>query len=178
VDKPKTHRVFFALWPDLETRRAISRHAIPSLENVAGRNVDQHQWHITLAFLGNISEEMLTCVQQQAAQVSVQSFELTLDTVGYWSRPKVVWLGSQNMPDVLKTLVTDLNVALKACGYEPEYKDFKAHMTLIRKVTRRPANIQFMPITWQVEQFVLIESSFASTGSDYRILRQWSEVNK
>ena len=173
-DKPKTRRLFFALWPDDETRRQIAQHIIPHLHNLNGRKVSQHQWHITLAFLGNVSDEMAACVQQQAQQVAASSFELTLDTIDHWSRPKVVWLGCHDLPETLQILVSDLNTALKPCDYEPEYPEFKAHMTLMRKVTRKPKPFSLQPITLHIEQFVLVESQLDNTGSTYNIINQWS----
>ena len=146
---------------------------MPRLQNLSGRKVSQQQWHITLAFLGNVSEELAACVQQQAQQIVAPVFDLTLDTVGHWSRPKVVWLGCHDMPEVLQTLVSDLNTALKPCGYEPEYKDFKAHMTLMRKVTRKPKPFPLQPIAWHIDQFVLVESQVDNTGSTYKVINQW-----
>ena len=127
-----------------------------------------------MAFLGNVSEEVADCVQQQAKQIVAPAFDLTLDTVGHWSRPKVVWLGCHDLPEVLRTLVSDLNTALRPCDYEPEYKDFKAHMTLMRKVSRKPKPFPVQPINWHINQFVLVESELDNTGSTYKVINQWA----
>ena len=147
---------------------------MPHLQNLSGRKVSQHHWHITLAFLGNVTDDMYECVQQQAGQVSGQSFDLTLDTVGHWSRPKVTWLGCYDMHEEMQSLVAALNSELNQCGYEPEYKDFKPHMTLMRKVTRKPKDFLFEPVPWHINQFVLIESLVDNTGSRYNVIGEWA----
>ena len=146
---------------------------MPNLQFLNGRKVSQQQWHITLAFLGNVTGDTYECVQQQAEQVSGQSFDLRLDTVGHWSRPKVAWLGCSDTPKEMQSLASVLNSELKQCGYEPEYKDFKPHMTLMRKVSRMPKPFQFEPIQWHLNQFVLVESQVDNKGSSYKIINQW-----
>lgn len=151
----------------------ISHNVMPQLQNLSGRKVSQRQWHITLAFLGNVTDDQVDCVQQQAGKIAAQSFDIRLDTVGHWSRPKVVWLGCHDVPDEMQSLVAALNSELHQCGYEPEYKDFKAHMTLMRKVTRKPKAFPVSPVIWHVNQFVLIESQVDNTGSTYNVINQW-----
>ncbi|MFO7602597.1 MAG: RNA 2',3'-cyclic phosphodiesterase [Gammaproteobacteria bacterium] len=175
-ERSNTRRLFFALWPGRELRQTISQTLMPRLQGLSGRKLSQQQWHITLAFLGNVPDEMADCVQQQAQTISAAPFDITLETVGYWSRPKVVWLGAGDIPDGLQSLVSDLNTALKPCGYAPEYPDFKAHMTLMRKVTRKPKPFPVRPITWHVDQFVLVESRVDSSGSQYKIVQRWPLV--
>lgn len=173
-DREKIHRVFFALWPDDKTRQEIKTHIQPLFSHHPGRKVPQHNWHITLAFLGNVDETCFTCIQEQAAKVSGQSFELTLDAIGFWSKPRVVWLGCSNTPDELLHLFDTLNAKLRTCGYTPEYKTFNAHMTLLRKVTKRPRRFEFPVTKWKVENFVLVESDLTNDGAIYRVAQQYS----
>ncbi len=107
--KEKIHRVFFALWPDEEIRQQIHKQIYPLFDHPQGRKVPRHNWHITLAFLGNVSEEIYTCIQQQADKVAGDSFVINLDTIGHWSRPKVAWLGCSQVADALFELVNNLN---------------------------------------------------------------------
>lgn len=173
-DNPTTRRLFFALWPDDEVRHQVSQHIMPNLQSLNGRKVSQPQWHITLAFLGNVTDEVMQCAIEQANQITSAPFEIELDVVGHWSRPKVVWLGCHDRPKEMQSLVTALNSELKQCSYEPEYQDFKPHMTLMRKVTRKPKPFQFEPIQWHLKQFVLVESQVDNSGSSYKIINQWN----
>ncbi len=168
------HRVFFALWPDDTLRQAIHKQIYPLFDHPQGRKVPKHNWHITLAFLGNVSEEVYSCIQSQADNVKTRSFVLTLDTIGHWTRPKVVWLGCNEKPQAVDELFTSLNEQLLLCDYSPDYKIFQPHMTLMRKVTRKPKPFAFDPINWQVKQFVLVESQIDNTGSTYNVIKRWN----
>lgn len=171
--KTKTHRIFFALWPDDSLRQQIHRQVFPVFDHPQGRKVPKQNWHITLAFLGNVSDEVYSCVQSQADRITAESFELELDTIGHWSRPKVVWLGCTQQPATVNTLFDNLNRQLADCGYVPDYKTFHPHMTLMRKVTRRPRAFDFTPIKWQCREFVLVESQVDNTGSIYKVIKRW-----
>ena len=172
--KTRQHRVFFALWPDDELRQLIHKQIYPLFEHPQGRKVPKQNWHITLAFLGNVSEEVYTCIQSQADKVTAEHFELTLDTIGHWSRPKVVWLGCNEKPVAVDKLFSSLNEQLSSCGYSPDYKIFQPHMTLMRKVTRKPKAFEFVPVSWHVNQFVLVESQIDNTGSTYKVIKSWN----
>jgi 2'-5' RNA ligase len=172
--KIATHRIFFALWPDDAIRQQIHRQIYPVFDHPQGRKVPKQNWHITLAFLGNVSQEVFSCVQSQVDMVTGKSFELVLDVIGHWSRPRVVWLGCNDKPAAVDALFGDLNQRLAACSYSPDYKIFKPHMTLMRKVTKKPKAFAFKPVHWQVDQFVLVESQVDNTGSTYKVIRSWN----
>ena len=171
--KIPTHRIFFALWPDDAIRQQIHRQIYPVFDHPQGRKVPKQNWHITLAFLGNVSDEVYSCVQSQADMVTGKSFELELDIIGHWSRPKVVWLGCSQKPAALDALFCNLNQQIADCGYSPEYKIFQPHMTLMRKVTRKPKPLKFQPVKWQCIEFVLVESKVDDKGSIYKIINTW-----
>ena len=171
--KATTRRIFFALWPDDALRQQIAQHVWPVFNHPQGRKVPRQNWHMTLAFLGNVSEDEFACAQTQANNVDTKSFELVLDVIGHWSRPRVAWLGCEKKPAAIDELVNILNEQLAICGYTPEYKTFRPHMTLMRKVTRRPKSFTFQPITWQCHEFVLVESQLDHTGSVYKIIQRW-----
>jgi 2'-5' RNA ligase len=171
--KAKTHRIFFALWPDDSLRQEIHRQVFPVFDHPQGRKVPKQNWHITLAFLGNVSDEMFDCVRSQADQVKGDSFELELDTIGHWSRPKVVWFGCHNKPAAVDVLFANLNLQLQTCGYSPDYKILQPHMTLMRKVTRKPKPFKFQPVRWQCNEFVLVESTVDDKGSTYKVINTW-----
>ena len=170
----KTHRVFFALWPDKNVRQEMERRIKPLLINHSAKIVPVHNWHITLAFLGNVSEEVYQCIQQQADKVTGQSFLLKLDTFDYWKRPQVAWLGCETIPDELQALFSSLNEALGPCGYTPKFSKFAPHMTILRKTNSGLKEKNIAPVQWQVNEFVLVESQTNHQGSTYNIVKKWT----
>jgi 2'-5' RNA ligase len=166
-------RHFFALWPDqaiqerlgLEAREAVTR----------GRLHHQSDLHMTLAFLGEISDGQLRCVEGTADGIRGESFTMKIDGIGYWYRPRILWAGPKETPEPLSQLVFDLQNGLQACGFEPERRRFKPHVTLYRKAGRTPPRVIEPAIEWSVGEFVLAVSGGGAPGAPrYRVLKRWS----
>jgi 2'-5' RNA ligase len=172
--KEKLHRIFFALWPGDQVRAEIKKHIQPYLGKHPAKKVPLHNWHITLAFLGNVSAETKQCAQEKAAAIHAQAFEIQLDKPGFFKRARVVWLGTNDCPQALTSLVDQLNRQLAACGYQTDFKVFIPHMTLLRKAYKGLAIEEFQPITWRVNEFVLVESVTTEKGATYEVINKWA----
>ena len=138
-----------------------------------GRLVAPHNLHLTLAFIGNVTPDQRACMEAAAATLQGQAFTVTLDCVGFWPKPRVLWAGAGGVPAALEDLVADLSRTLANCGYRPEIRPFQAHVTLARKVSRPPRRCAIAPIHWAVADFCLVESVTGEQGSDYRVLARW-----
>jgi RNA 2',3'-cyclic 3'-phosphodiesterase len=112
-------------------------------------------------------------METAACAVEAVPFTLTLDRLGYWPRPRIVWAGTGTTPDALRDLVAHLNTALSACGYQPEQRPYQAHVTLSRKAQAAPRRRDTPPIVWPAEEFCLVESVSEEHGSVYRVLARW-----
>lgn len=114
--------------------------------------------HITLQYLGQANEDQLDCVKAAASRVDTASFSLEIDSIHYWRRPRVLWAGLAGVPDELHRLVRQLREQLTSCGFPPEERSYRPHITLARKV-RTANNIQ-LPDTfsWIPGEFVLVVS--------------------
>ena len=167
-----TQRLFFALWPQPELRQQLARLArdVPA----HGHPVAEHNLHLTLVFLGNITADTRNCLSAAAAELHVPHFTLTLDQTGYWPKPRTVWLGVNHIPDALLALVAGLNAALTKCGLTPERRSYQPHITLLRKVEQPQGKLLLQPLEWKAESFCLVESSSEPDGVVYRILNSWN----
>jgi 2'-5' RNA ligase len=166
-------RLFLALWPDATVVRQIEAVRQQLFDGrPPGRPVSSDNLHITLQFLGHTEEDNLDCIRQAAAAIRFPAFDLRLDHLGHWARPRVVWLGCHQFPEVLTTLVRDLNTGMSACGFAPEERPFHPHLTLQRKV-RRLIPREIDPIDWHVDSFVLVESDTRPEGVQYRVIDRW-----
>ena len=168
-----THRIFFALWLDEAVREQIKQTITPYLQQSPAQRVPFHNWHITLAFLGNVSEQTYGCALRQAGQVVGQGFELTLNEFGYWPRPRVVWLGCSTIPTALNNLVANLNQQLQPCDYTPEHARYVPHLTVLRKAKQGLAETRFDSVVWNVRDFVLVASEQTRQGHVYKIIQRW-----
>jgi 2'-5' RNA ligase len=170
----KNRRLFFALWPDQTLRQQI-RHDLVGRLHLCGRPVTQQNWHITLVFLGNISEQQFACVLEAGDAITAEPFTVCLDKVGHFARARVGWVGCSQVPSMLQELVKDLTEALRPCGYAPQYQTYRPHLTLMRKAARAPVITgTIKPVEWPVNRFVLVQSETHQEGVVYTPIHEWS----
>ena len=169
-------RLFFALWPDEFVLKKINRDAVPHFNNCQGHLLKPHNWHITLAYFGAADETMQQCLEQQAAKIKIESFELRLNQAGYWPKVKVAWLAPINIPDVLSRLANELQSVIIPCGYKAENRVYQPHLTLMRKAKEAPATAEISTIKMLVNKFCLVESLSTTAGVEYKILKHWDFI--
>lgn len=171
-----TERLFFALWPDETVSSHLSQmsQVITDTQGIMGKMIPLINWHITLAFLGDINRATKPCLQQVATTVTGREFNLSLDQLGYWPKTHILWLGANQTPEPLAQLVTQLTTALHSCGYHPEQRPFHPHITLMRKANRIKHLPNITPITWLVQNFCLVRSTLTTGGAHYEIITRWA----
>jgi len=165
-------RLFFALWPDAAVREALAR----SSRELLGRRVKQvpeENLHITLAFAGPVTAPVRDCLMAAAGGIRCAPFELVIDHVGHWPRPRILWAGPTHTPAGMWSLVEALNQAFESCGLSREARPFQAHITLARKVGRAPPLAAMTPVPWSIGDFSLVESVTDASGASYRRLVTW-----
>lgn len=167
-----TQRLFFALWPDEGVREALAG-LLEGEPPRTGRRVPDRNLHMTLAFLGDTTAERRACMEVAAAAIEAAPVVVVLDQLGYWPRPHIVWAGASATPSALIELVARLNRGLSGCGYEPERRPYRAHVTLTRKAHAGPRRREIPPVVWTAEDFCLVESVAEDSGSVYRVLARW-----
>ena len=181
-----TSRLFFALWPDDETRQALAELS-RSLEHIDFKQVRSYNFHVTLVFLGQVSAETVCLLKQAVEGVAVQPFELCFDSLTYWSSPRILCLTCRRpaedepMGEGVATqgtfaeagvLASALQAAAVSCGLRADPRPYVPHITLARHVRYLP-DIKIEPIIWRAEAFCLVESSSESDGVRYEVLQQW-----
>jgi 2'-5' RNA ligase len=100
------------------------------------RWVAVHNIHLTLKFLGDVSEAnvpMLTKIIQMIAD-GHHCLEISLGSLGAFPnvrRPRVIWVGVQ-APEELVSIHRSLDVETTRLGYESDKRPFSPHLTLGR----------------------------------------------
>lgn len=161
-------RLFFGLWPDDETREALHHATRVTVRHCGGKPVPPRNYHVTLAFLGNVPEERCEDIAAAGARRSLPELTLTFDRYGYFAAPQVLWLGSSAEVPALRDFVAGLWRALAEAGAPPDARPFHPHVSLARKVTSPPELRPPRPVTWAVRDFALIESETLPEGARYR----------
>jgi 2'-5' RNA ligase len=166
-----TSRLFFALWPDDETRQALT-HLNQSIEVKDSKWVQPHNFHVTLVFLGHVDKDAGLLIKQSVTDITAQPFTLTFDGLSYWSKPKILCLTCQQPAQEATILATSLEAAAANCGLQTDTRPYTPHITLARHARYLP-DVQFEPIIWRAEAFCLVESCSKPDGVNYKVLQQW-----
>jgi 2'-5' RNA ligase len=152
----------------------FARHAIRK----RAKRVPSEKLHITLAFAGSVTADVRDCLESGAERIQAEPFDLRIDTLGYWPRPRIIWAGPAQSPRAAWTLVKSLRELFLACELQPEARAWQPHITLARKAGRGLEAAQMEPIDWSISDFCLVESVTDDTGASYRILRRWPLVGQ
>ena len=170
TEPERRRRVFFALWPDEGTREALVSASRPAVQRSAGRATPRANLHVTLAFLGAVSEAELARVRQISTP-PVERFELSIDTLGFRKRARLLWAAPDTVPPALLELESSLWSELAELEIRRERRHYLPHVTLARRA--RHVSDTLTPVHWPVPGFVLVESTPGPRTSVYRILETW-----
>lgn len=165
-------RLFFALWPNSETRKKIGG-INQSINSEGLKRVKSDNLHVTLIFLGNIDAELETMIRQSIKNMSVQPFTLYFDKLVFWRKPRLLCLTTSQYDQQLAILVDNLRKELEQCGVAVEDRVYKPHISLARKA-RRLIDIDVQTIEWSVQSFCLVESISTAEGVHYQVLQRWN----
>ena len=166
-------RLFFALWPSDQVRQSIvdvfSAITIPDYTRV----LQPENLHITLHFVGQVEPDRRVCMQQVACALNDKPFVVNLDCLGYFTKAKIFWMGCQHLPVELVQLHRDLGESLANCGYQSESRQYKPHVTLMRKCMEPLNGNKDFVIPWHVDEFALVESISGVDGVRYQVIEKY-----
>jgi len=136
--------------------------------------------HLTLKFLGEISEEQVTRVSEALATLGpFEKFSIEVKGFGFFPdarRPRVFWTGLV-APPALGQLAKRVQASMEKLGFAREDRPFTPHLTLARfKIPRPQPTLQvFLQPQggtalgqFEVSEFFLFESRLSPHGAEYR----------
>jgi RNA 2',3'-cyclic 3'-phosphodiesterase len=136
------------------------------------RWVKPQGFHLTLVFLGQVSDAQLPAIGEALTPVTHHHtpFTLTIQGGGCFGAPRhphVLWAGVQGNTAALEALQAEVAAVLEPLGFPREKRMYKAHLTLARSKEPRgdPALLECQRLLeeehWgegRVEHLVLFES--------------------
>ncbi|MHA2225842.1 MAG: RNA 2',3'-cyclic phosphodiesterase [Candidatus Hodarchaeales archaeon] len=145
------------------------------------RPVKSSQLHLTMKFLGEISENTLKEIKTILSQINQPSFDITLSGMGCFPNldyMRVVWIGITEGTDQLTTLTRDIQQNLAQIGIKKDNRPFSAHLTLARikylsasdknALTEQIISSKEKMIGVQrIEKFILKKSTLTPKGAIY-----------
>ena len=143
--------------------------------------------HLTLAFLGDVSQDFLDSAKAQLIEAAWRhrSFQAQLKGLGAFpspSRARVVWVGMEQGNRDVCALQSDVVKALCSVGYQPERRPFSPHLTIGR--LRMPDDVSkavavhFESESFIIERVVLFRSVLGPAGPAYSVLAEFALPSK
>lgn len=174
------HRLFFALWPDADTRARMRERAqaLEIAQPSGGRMIGAHRYHLTLQFLGDfdpLPQSLAERAGAAAATVQAAAFDLNLDRAGSFANKDIPWWLGSAEPDPGLTLLWDrLGVALAKHGVKvvASHRAHAPHVTVVRQAARALPSTPVEPLLWRVDRFVLLHSELGRRN-EYSLLGEW-----
>jgi RNA 2',3'-cyclic 3'-phosphodiesterase len=166
-------RLFFALWPDVDAVTRLARVAASLNLKSPGRLVAAKNYHVTLAFIGDVAASRLAVLQQVGGSLQAPGCTMTLNSLEFWSQSRVVVAAAQETSPSLLRLWTQLHEATGLPRTEP-----RAHVTLARKVAQPPVLQAMSPVIWRATHFGLVRSETGGTESAYTVVDTWSLLDE
>ncbi len=161
-----------AVWPPaslVDRLRALERPARSGL-----RWTTEHQWHITLRFLGEIDAVGEEALRRVLAEVSAAA---TAPEVAAGPGARSLGPGAWVLPvEGLGPLASRLGGVTRELGQPPPSRLFRGHLTLAR--ARRPGLLQDLPEVrlterWTVTHVTLVLSHLDAGGARYQVIGTW-----
>jgi len=144
-----------------------------------GNAVPVANFHITLAFIGEMSENRLEALIDRADGLlegtQTHKAELPINSVGYWPKPGVFWVGPDQWPEEMSRLAASLKHLAMQFGARKDRSPFQPHITLFRRCQAAPAAPAVPPcMTVQPTAVTLFESRQGRQGVSYHSLADWA----
>lgn len=165
-------RLFFALWPEDAVRQSLAQ-AARELRGCPGRAVPPANFHLTLAFLADVSPERLPTLHALGDRLVLPAFTLTLDRWGSFPGPGVLWLGPSAVPQALVSFEQVLWAELSVLGFRRDHPGFVPHVTLRRRAGRAVPASAPAAVRWRVGGWALVRSTRDTGASAYTPERWW-----
>ena len=166
--------MFFALWPDPSTRERLAEAASRLAWEASVCPVAPENYHVTLAFLGEVAPSRLPAVQRIAEDQCADAFVIPFGGYEYWADSQVVVAVANVEPSPLRLLCSRLHRDLRLRAPEP----VRAHVTLARKVSQAPVQQALSPFDWRALSFCLVRSEIRGARAVYTVVDTWSLLDR
>ncbi len=171
-------RLFFAAAPEPQVSDQIASAAAALMHAPHARLVPRSSYHLTLAFVGEVSTSQVERILRIGAAQFATPFSIRFDAYEYWPKPAVIVAAARAVPPALTHLWQQLHTALEAHGWGLDRKRLRPHVTLSRQVEPPPAMPAFAAFDWQVSAFCLMRSVQSEGESAYTVLDTWPLLDK
>jgi len=178
-------RVFIALPFDVKTKKIFAEVQKELIEeSISGKFTDWKNFHLTIKFVGEVTEEELKKIDDILPSVAKahHSFTLQIGGLDGFTRGQTIipWLAVKRGKEKIFGLNNVVEEALYEQGFPKENRPYQAHMTLGRKVrikndswSKIKYNQESYEVNVPVTSIALMESTSQDGKLVYGILKEY-----
>lgn len=154
--------------------------------NLKASFVPKKNLHLTLMFLGELSDEKIDQIKNSINNLNVKPFKFRIKTLGVFPNEdfiRVLWVGIEPDKDVIKLQKSIDESLLDVLGLKRDH-EFGAHITLARireskhavKILPSIKKVKLKEIEQSVNSFCLYRSELHKDGAKYFLLDEFNFV--
>ena len=177
-------RVFIAIDLPEQVRTdlaSVERELRPTTSSA--RWVAAESIHVTLKFMGEVSEKKLPSIDEALAGITWKPFQVTVRGIGFFPgkrSPRVLWAGLK--APTMEGLAEKIETRMERFGFEKEKRAFRPHITLARaRGTRLDAALVTAAAKFEdrsfgsfpVDRCFLYQSTLKPSGATYTRLKEF-----
>ncbi|MGW2984774.1 RNA 2',3'-cyclic phosphodiesterase [Streptomyces goshikiensis] len=183
--QPSTVRVFIALAPPDDAKEELARALGPAYDAYPRMRWNRiEDWHITLAFLGELPVGAVALLRPPLADLAAarRPVHLSMRGGGHFDE-RVLWSGIEGDLEDLHLLATDVRRVVRECGVEFEERPLRPHLTLARSRRDDPTSVTeaaaglagFTGRRWEARRLHLVGSNTGRGPGPihYRDIEAW-----
>ena len=139
-------------------------------------------WHITLQFLGNTNPERLQCLTPTLRELNFPAIPIHMGELSFFERVGVLVVEVFPSPELVALQVAVVQATVR-CGFVPEKRSFRPHITLARSKNKSAvqarrtfdAVLRKAPTFFRfvASEFRLYESFLGTNGSRYEVRQRF-----
>ncbi|MEU9720863.1 RNA 2',3'-cyclic phosphodiesterase [Streptomyces sp. NPDC047976] len=181
-----TVRVFIALAPPDDAKEELERALAPAYEAHPRMRWNRiEDWHITLAFLGELPVAAVPPLRPRLAELAAarRPVRLSLRGGGHFDE-RVLWSGIAGELEELHVLASEVRAAVKECGIGFADRPLRPHLTLARARRGDPSAAPeaaagltaFSGREWEAQRLHLVGSNIGRGPGPihYRDIESWA----
>ena len=162
-------------------------HEFENLKNknlLRGKFVEKENIHLTLKFLGTITNEKIEKIKRRLNEIKFKKFDCHIGKTGFFNNEKhikIIWV------ELISNELNDLQKQIDKSTFviKRDYKKFNSHITAVRVksvidrtlLIKEVKRIHFKNLDFEIKEFVLMKSELFSEGPKHKVIEKFSYKN-
>jgi RNA 2',3'-cyclic 3'-phosphodiesterase len=168
-----THRVFFAidLSPQIKTQLMTYQEGLKRYFSVA---VAPENFHITLSFLGKLSDRKVESIIDELRPINQADFEIELTAPIYFAKAKTIAISIKDPAQDLFKLKQKLETQVKTIQHiDLEKQRYVPHISLFKEAEPIQQQLPDISLKMSIKSIALFESVSSKKGVSYHVIEEW-----